>query len=135
MLYYTGEIKTLEKNEIFVFGSNERGAHGKGAALYAVRNFGAVSGKGYGLYGQSFAIPTKDLYIKTLPLNKIKSYVDRFIEFAKINNQYIYYITNIGCGLAGYTHNQIAPMFAECVDMNNIILSEIFYNIISEKNG
>lgn len=98
---------------IFVFGSNIAGRHGKGAALEAVQRHGAIYGKGEGLQGKSYAIPTKDNYIRSLPLIKINQYVQRFIKFAKENPKLEFFVTRIGCGLAGYTDEQIAPMFEE----------------------
>jgi len=101
----------MNTTNIFVFGSNLAGRHGKGAALYAKQNCGAIYGQGYGLQGLSFAIPTKDTSLKPLSLNKIEHYINLFIKFAKENQQYTFNLTRIGCGLAGYTDNQIAPMF------------------------
>ena len=99
---------------IFVFGSNLAGRHGKGAALYARENYGAKYGVGHGRTGYSYAIPTKDYKLKTLPLDAIKIYVGQFIEYAKDNPQLNFMLTPIGTGLAGYTHSQIAPMFCGC---------------------
>lgn len=96
---------------IFVFGSNEAGRHGKGAALYAKQNYGAIQGQGFGAQGNSYAIPTKDNNIKTLPLHKIKPYVDVFLMYARLNMNLDFFITKIGCGLAGYQPKDIAPMF------------------------
>lgn len=96
---------------IFVFGSNKAGRHGKGAALFAFKNRGAKYGQFFGLQGNSFAIPTKDENLKTLPLELIKAYVYHFIAFAKENPDMIFELTPIGCGLAGYKPEQIAPMF------------------------
>lgn len=96
---------------IFVFGSNEAGRHGAGAALAAYREHGAVYGNGNGIQGNSYAIPTKDHSIKTLPLNKIKGYVDSFIKFATLNPDMKFNVTRIGCGLAGYEDADIAPLF------------------------
>jgi len=96
---------------IFVFGSNLAGIHGAGAALYALRNHGAIRGQGIGLQGQSYAIPTKNIYLKTLPLENIHSYVKAFLEYARSNPNNIFNITRIGCGLAGYTDSDISPMF------------------------
>lgn len=98
---------------IFVFGSNLAGRHGKGAALTAYQAYGAVYGKGQGFQGRSYAIPTKDLFLKTLPLERIKVYVNTFIEFARKNPDMRFTVTRIGCGLAGYKDEDIAPMFAE----------------------
>ena len=96
---------------IFVFGSNLAGIHGAGAARFAVINHGARYRQGIGLQGNSYAIPTKDHHINTLPLDEIQKHVDVFIQFAKENPQLTFEVTRIGCGLAGYTDFQIAPMF------------------------
>lgn len=96
---------------IFVFGSNLAGRHGKGAALFARYNHGAVYGCGVGLQGQSYAIPTKDEYLRTLLLETIQGYVRTFLAFANENQWMTFNVTRIGCGLAGYTDHQIAPMF------------------------
>lgn len=98
--------------KIFVFGSNAAGRHGKGAALWARQNRGAIYGQGEGLQGQSYAIPTKDIYIRTLPLDIIERGVQTFLAFAKSHPDLDFEVTPIGCGLAGYRHEQIAPMFA-----------------------
>lgn len=96
---------------IFVFGSNEAGIHGAGAARFALEKKGAVWGQGYGLHGQSFAIPTKDRSIQTLPLKAIRQYVDAFIRFSQAHPEMKFQVTAIGCGLAGYEHKDIAPLF------------------------
>lgn len=98
-------------SRVFVFGSNERGIHGAGAAAYAVQHHGAVVGRGEGLQGNSYAIPTKDRYIRTLPLEYIDEYVRRFLEFAFEHPELEFDMTRIGCGLAGYCDEEIAPMF------------------------
>jgi len=100
-------------NEIFVFGSNLAGRHGKGAALYAFKEYGAVYGVGVGLMGSSYAIPTKGFKVEVLPLEVISTYVEQFKKFAAENPQYTFKVTRIGCGLAGYTDSQIAPMFKD----------------------
>lgn len=99
------------KNYIFVFGSNLAGRHGKGAALWARQNKGAIYGRGIGLQGESYGIPTKDRFIKTLPLAVIEKHVKDFIEFARTNPNLIFRLTAIGTGLANYKAEQIAPMF------------------------
>jgi hypothetical protein len=104
------------KQEIFVFGSNLAGRHGKGAALTAFKRYGAIYGQGIGLQGNSYAIPTKDENIKTLPLNKIKRYVEQFIKFATLNPDMRFKVTAIGTGLAGYDETEIAPMFVNAPD-------------------
>jgi galactokinase/mevalonate kinase-like predicted kinase len=98
---------------IFVFGSNLAGVHGAGAALYAKQKYGAQLRVGVGRTGYAYAIPTKDHQIKTLPLDQIKPHVDEFIRYAKANPQYVFQVTRIGCGLAGYTDEDIAPMFKD----------------------
>lgn len=100
-----------ETSRIFVFGSNERGRHGKGAALHAVRHYGAVEGVGEGWQGRAYAIPTKDRTIKTLPLKAIEASVDRFLLFTMRTPNLQFNVTQIGCGLAGYDPQEIAPMF------------------------
>lgn len=115
------------KTEIFVFGSNLAGRHGKGAALTAFRQYGAIYGQGIGLQGNSYAIPTKDENIKTLPLNKIKKYVDQFIRFAQLNPDMRFKVTAVGTGLAGYNESDIAPMFANAPD--NCILPVGWRNV------
>jgi len=101
----------MNNKKVFVFGSNLAGRHGKGAALTAYRNHGAIYGQGMGLQGNSYAIPTKDEKINTLPLHKIKQYVDVFIKFAILNPEMKFEVTRIGCGLAGYEDHDVAPMF------------------------
>lgn len=106
---------TLPKNEeIFVFGSNESGIHGAGAALVAKEKFGAKYGAGFGLIGMSFAIPTKDWYVNTLSIDKIKFYIDRFAAYTQNSCDTEFFVTRVGCGLAGYVDSQIAPLFANC---------------------
>ena len=96
---------------IFVFGSNLAGRHGAGAALFARKYHGAIYGQGVGLQGNSFAIPTKDYRVTTLPLESIKGHVRDFIQFANNNPDLTFNVTRIGCGLAGYVDSQIAPLF------------------------
>lgn len=96
---------------VFVFGSNLAGRHGAGAALWARQRRGAIYGKGVGMQGNSYAIPTKDAQLKTLPLWKIKPYVEDFLAFARGRPDLTFQLTPIGCGLAGYKSDHIAPMF------------------------
>lgn len=117
-------IELTEDNEIFVFGSNESGIHGAGAAKFALDNYGAIWGQGYGLQGISYAIPTKDKYIRTLPLSDIVVYVEEFIEDAKAHQELQFIVTPIGCGLAGYKPSDITPMFSD-VPENVILPKEI----------
>lgn len=99
---------------IWVFGSNLAGRHGAGAALVARERFGALPGIGRGFSGNSFAIPTKDKDLRVLPLDLIRQYVNSFVEFTKTKKDSVFFVTRIGCGLAGYTNHEIAPMFKDC---------------------
>ena len=119
---YTPErITELRPNEIFVFGSNLAGAHGGGAARLAYNRFGAVRGQGVGLQGQSYAIPTMQGGVET-----IKPYVDQFIEFASSHPELKFFVTRIGCGIAGFTVEEIAPLFENAIDIPNVILPKDF---------
>lgn len=112
--FYTyNENKRFELNKllIFVFGSNLHGFHDSGSAKYAFMYHHAVYGIGEGIQGGSYGIPTKDKKIKTLPLDKIKVYVDRFLEFNRTHDKINFFVTAIGTGLAGYKDKEIAPMF------------------------
>lgn len=120
-------IHVLDSNQVFVFGSNEAGIHGAGAAKLAFDKFGAKWGKGYGMHGRSFAIPTKDKQIYTLPLKAISDYVSSFIDYASVNSEIDFLVTEIGCGLAGYRVTDIAPLFYRALDIENIFLPERFY--------
>lgn len=117
---------------IFVFGSNEAGRHGAGAALHAVRNEGAVLGVGFGKQGNSFAIPTKDWRIETLPLDVIQHYVNRFIVYARLNPGTLFQITCLGCGLAGLRHQDMAPMFKYAPA--NCLFDELWREWLPKKN-
>lgn len=110
-------IQELQPNEIFVFGSNLQGMHGGGAARTAYQKFGAVIGQGVGLQGQSYAIPTMQGGVET-----IKPYVDEFIAFAREHQQLTFLVTRIGCGIAGFRNEEIAPLFAEAHEVSNIVL-------------
>ncbi len=96
---------------IFVFGSNEAGIHGAGAAKTAYQEHGAVRHVGFGPQGQAFAIPTKDWKIQRLPFLSIEHYVQRFIIYARFNPMFIFQVTALGTGLAGYSHEVMAPLF------------------------
>ena len=98
---------------IFVFGSNEAGRHGAGAAHDALMHYGAIYGRGVGLQGKSYGIPTKDRKIKTLPLYSINEHVEEFLHFARMHPNMQFKVTRIGCGLAGYKDADIAPMFSD----------------------
>lgn len=119
-------ITTLAPDEIFVFGINSEGRHAGGAAAQAMI-WGAEWGRGEGLQGQTYAIPTMFVTV-----NEIKPYVDRFIEFAKRNPEKRFLVTKIGCGIAGFEADQIAPLFELAVtdSIKNICLPADFFIII-----
>ena len=119
-------ISELKPDEVFVFGSNLAGMHGGGAALFAARHFGAVMGQGVGLQGQSYAIPTMQGGVET-----IKPYVDEFIDFAKAHPELFFYVTPIGCGIAGFRDEEIAPLFLAARTLENVCLPESFVNLLS----
>ncbi len=119
-------IKELKENEVFVFGSNLGGFHAGGAARVAMESFGAVWGQGVGLQGQSYAIPTMHGGVDV-----IKPYVDEFIAFAREHRELKFLVTPIGCGIAGFTVEDIAPLFADAIDDENIILPEAFVKEIN----
>lgn len=102
--------------DVFVFGSNLAGIHGAGAARHALENHGAIYGQGVGLQGRSYGIPTKDRRIQTLSLDAVRSHVEDFKTFARARPDLTFYVTPIGCGLAGYRREQIRPMFADMPD-------------------
>lgn len=118
-------ITELKPNEIFVFGSNLAGAHGGGAARLAYNRFGAIWGQGVGLQGQSYGIPTMHGGVEA-----IKPYVDEFIRFAKEHQELKFLVTKIGCGIAGFTIEEIAPLFREAIDVENVILPEDFVEVL-----
>ena len=118
-------IDSLKENEIFVFGSNLAGMHGGGAARIACLHFGAVMGKGVGLQGQSYAIPTMQGGVET-----IRPYVEEFIIFAHQHPELHFLVTPIGCGIAGFEAEDIAPLFKSTKKMKNISLPESFWEVI-----
>lgn len=124
------KITFLAINEIFVYGANEAGIHGAGAAKDAM-NWGAVYGK-FKFSGKTYGIPTKDSNLGTLPLSKIKFYVDEFLIFATDHPEYAFLVTPIGCGLAGYSEKDIAPLFKRALDMENVDLPESFRNFLNK---
>ena len=118
-------IDSLKENEVFVFGSNLASMHGGGAARIARLHFGAVMGKGVGLQGQSYAIPTMQGGVET-----IRPYVDDFLDFAKHHPEMHFLVTPIGCGIAGFEAEDIAPLFERAKEMKNISLPESFWEVI-----
>ena len=119
-------IAELRDDEIFVFGSNLAGMHGGGAARMACRCFGAVWGQGVGLQGQSYAIPTMQGGVET-----IRPYVDEFIDFARRHPHLKFLVTEIGCGIAGFTPDEIAPLFAAAAPVENIWLPARFWKVLT----
>ena len=120
-------VRHLEENEIFVFGSNANGYHGGGAAAVAMHNFGAVWGQGEGLQGKSYAIPTME------GLEKLKEAVDRFTDFADQHQELRFLVTMIGCGSAGYSPREIAPLFKGCIYLENVALPLGFWKVLGLK--
>lgn len=123
-------IDNLEKNEIFVFGSNLSGFHGGGAAALAMK-WGAVWGQGVGLQGQTYAIPTMQGGVET-----IEPYVNDFLSFAKTHPELKFLVTEIGCGIAGFTVKEIAPLFKVAINENieNVYLPKSFYDELLNDN-
>ena len=119
-------ITSLEDKEIFVFGSNLAGFHGGGAARIAHNKFGAIWGQGVGLQGQSYAIPTMQGGVET-----VRPYVDEFISFAKQHPELTFLVTRIGCGIAGFTDEDIAPLFKEALAIENIVLPATFIDVLN----
>lgn len=126
MEYTPENITYLGEDEVFVFGSNLAGNHAGGAARVARLKFGAIMGQGVGMQGQSYAIPTMQGGVDT-----IKPYVDEFIAFASDHPELKFYVTPIGCGIAGFKPEQIAPLFDAAFDLKNVILPERFAYIIN----
>ena len=120
-------VRHLEENEIFVFGSNANGYHGGGAAAVAMHRFGAVWGQGEGLQGKSYAIPTME------GLEKLKDAVDRFTDFADQHQELRFLVTMIGCGSAGYSPREIAPLFKSCIYLENVALPSGFWKVLGLK--
>lgn len=114
---------------VFVFGSNLAGRHGKGAALWARQHRGAIYGQGIGPQGNAYAIPTKDARLRVLPLHSIQPHVADFLDYARHRPDVAFELTPIGCGLAGYRPDQIAPMFADAPA--NVRLPDAFREALS----
>lgn len=117
-------IATLGENEIFVFGSNIQGSHGGGAAWYAYKQFGAEWGVGEGLTGRTYALPTME------GPASIKKAVDNFIACAKKHPELTFLVTAVGCGIAGYRPNEVAPLFREATTLENVYLPEVFWKAL-----
>lgn len=130
MKFTPEHITELGPDDIFVFGSNLAGHHHGGAARVAYEKFGAVWGQGVGIQGQSYAIPTMQGGVET-----IKPYVDEFINLAREWDQNTFYVTRIGCGIAGFKDEEIAPLFADAIDLYNVRLPESFVKIIEKQKS
>ncbi len=130
MNYTPENITSLAPDEVFVFGSNLQGHHAGGAARVAYQKFGAVMGQGVGMQGQSYAIPTMHGGIRD-----IKPYVDDFIELARESDKTTFYVTRIGCGIAGFKDEDIAPLFDEAYALYNVRLPEAFARIIERRRA
>lgn len=120
-------INELKGNEVFVFGSNLRGMHGGGAARVARLKFGAVMGQGVGLQGRSYAIPTMQGGVET-----IRPYTDEFIAFAKTHPDLHFLVTRIGCGIAGFSDEEIALLFREALGLANVSLPKEFVDVLAK---
>jgi hypothetical protein len=116
---------------IFVFGSNEAGIHGAGAARTALMKYGARMNQGFGMSGISFAIPTKDWQIGPLPFESIAHYVERFIKFAELNPKLTFQVTALGTGLAGHSHKDIAKLFVNAPD--NCLFDTLWRDFLPRK--
>lgn len=123
-----------DERTIFVFGSNLAGRHGKGAALYAREKKGAEYGVGVGRTGFAYAIPTKDGSLRTLPIGIIRNHVAKFLEYAKAHPELEFYITPIGTGLAGYKHEDIAPLFEGAKELSNCALPDEWWALYNAKD-
>lgn len=119
-----------QQQEVFCFGSNLSGRHGAGAAKYARLHHGAIMGQGIGLQGSSYALPTKDHRIQTLPLQDIGRHVAAFISFTQSRPDLTFRVTRVGCGLAGFTDEDIAPLFKEALPLKNIRLPKGWRHLI-----
>lgn len=123
-------VTTLAANEVFVFGSNLAGMHGGGAARTALLRFGAVLGQGVGMQGQSYAIPTMQGSVET-----IRPYVEEFIDYAKKHADKTFLVTEIGCGIAGFTPEDIAPLFRDAMKVKNISLPRRFWDVLERQSA
>lgn len=131
----SGYITSLKDGQIFVFGSNEAGKHGKGAAKLARDKFGAKYGVGSGPTGRCYAIPTKNKYIQTMPKYVIRDYVQDFCKYAREHPELTFLVTEIGCGLAGYKPEDIAPFFRDAaLKLPNVMLPSSFRKVIAKIN-
>lgn len=129
MKYTPDKIESLQPNEVFVFGSNLRGSHGGGAALIAVQKFGATQGVAEGHEGQSYALPTLGAGYEKLPLAKIEKHIGKLIDYAASRPELTFLVTQVGCGIAGFTPEEIAPLFFHFAIPRNVVLPELFWKV------
>ena len=120
----SNRIATLGENEIFVFGSNIQGSHGGGAAWYAYKTFGAEWGVGEGLTGRTYALPTME------GVSSLKHAVEHFIACAKQHPELTFLVTAVGCGIAGYTPQEVAPLFKDALALENVYLPQVFVDVL-----
>lgn len=125
MDYTPQDITHISENEVFVFGSNINGRHCSGAARSAFDKFGAIWGKGVGMQGNSYAIPTMEGDMEVL-----RAYINDFVEFARTHPKLRFLVTRVGCGIAGYKDSQIAPMFWKALALQNVVLPKSFVEVL-----
>lgn len=132
MIYTPEKIESLKSNEYFVFGSNEGGYHEGGAARLAYERFNAVYGKPFGFQGNSFAIPTLDKNFRKLNILSILDYIKEAEKLFEANPDKFFYVTKIGCGIAGFTVKEIAFLFNKAYTLKNVAMPKEFVEIVSE---
>ena len=129
-IYTPDYIEFLLSNQIFVFGSNSLGYHTGGASGTARKKFGAVWGQPEGIQGQSYAIPV-DFGKGVRKDAEVKTSIDRFIEYAKVHNELFFFVTRVGCGIAGYHDEEMAQFFREALNLNNVCLPKSFVDALT----
>lgn len=120
MNYHKDGTLPLDKDVVWVFGSNLKGIHGSGAAKIALEKYGAIYGRGEGIQGQSYAIPTKITPWVARNIASVKDSINKFIKYSRGNKEKTFFITRVGCGLAGFSDEEIAPLFVGCGDNCNM---------------
>jgi len=134
MRYTKDKIKSLDQSEIIVFASNLAGKHHVKSVIPEALQFGALPGKGIGLQGNTYAIPTTCADLKSkVPLTIIRNHIAVFVDFAELNPHLKFYVTKLGCGCAGasrYDIHQIAPLFVDAVTVENIFMPKEFFDIV-----
>lgn len=132
MKFHKNGTKPLD-GEVFVFGSNLAGIHGAGAALLAKQEYGAVQGKGFGFYGQSYAIPTKNENIISLDMFSITAWVEEFIKFVNEHPEKNFFLTAVGCGLAHKSHKEMSELFTPLRNHDNISFPDVWEKYLLEE--